>query len=68
MAGCCRCCSLTTAGALGAAGLLADGNTVPAAVALSACVAFAAVNSPLVFPPSPGAEEARRRSAADGVR
>lgn len=29
-------------------------------------MAFAAVNSPLVFPPSPGAEEARRRSAADG--
>ncbi|MGW4151020.1 glutaredoxin domain-containing protein [Streptomyces albogriseolus] len=24
------------------------------------------MNSPLVFPPSPGAEEARRRSAADG--
>ncbi|MFH9174906.1 hypothetical protein [Streptomyces albogriseolus] len=33
---------------------------------LSACVAFAAVNSPLVFPPSLGTEQARRRSAADG--
>ncbi|MFF9331719.1 hypothetical protein [Streptomyces albogriseolus] len=29
-------------------------------------MAFASVNSPLVFSPSPGTREARRRSAADG--
>ncbi|MFH8762198.1 glutaredoxin domain-containing protein [Streptomyces althioticus] len=57
---------LTTAGVLAAAGPLAAGNTVAAAAVLLACVAFAAVNSPLVFPAPLGAEEARRRSAADG--
>ncbi|GGQ49642.1 glutaredoxin domain-containing protein [Streptomyces althioticus] len=57
---------ITAAGVLAAAGPLAGGNTVAAAAVLVACVAFAAVNSPLVFPASPGAEEARRRSAADG--
>ncbi|MBU5944602.1 glutaredoxin domain-containing protein [Streptomyces griseoincarnatus] len=57
---------LTAAGTLSAAGLLADGDTVAAAMVLVACLAFAAVNSPLVFPASLGAEEARRRSAADG--
>ncbi|MEU5466274.1 hypothetical protein AB0H06_32430, partial [Streptomyces althioticus] len=57
---------LTAAGVLGAAGLFTDGNTIAAAAVLTACVAFAVVNSPLVFPASLGAEEARRRSAADG--
>lgn len=57
---------LTAAGASGAAGLLADGNTVTAAAVLLAFVAFATVNSPLVFPAHLGAKEARRRSAADG--
>ncbi|MFF6640190.1 hypothetical protein OIE82_01205 [Streptomyces althioticus] len=57
---------ITAAGVLAAAGPLAGGNTVAAAAVLVACVAFAAVNSPLVFPASPGAEEARRRSMADG--
>ncbi|MFF5340485.1 hypothetical protein ACH46L_07290 [Streptomyces althioticus] len=51
---------------LGAAGLFTDGNTVAAAAVLTACVACAVVNSPLVFPSPLGAEEARRRSAADG--
>ncbi|MFF8521813.1 glutaredoxin domain-containing protein [Streptomyces werraensis] len=57
---------LTAAGASGAASLLADGNTVAAAAVLLAFVAFATVNSPLVFPAHLGAKEARRRSAADG--
>ncbi|MFE7967819.1 glutaredoxin domain-containing protein [Streptomyces cellulosae] len=57
---------LTAAGVLGAAGLLADGNTVAGVVILLAFVGFAMVNSPLVFPASVGSEEARRRSAADG--
>ncbi|MDT6985427.1 glutaredoxin domain-containing protein [Streptomyces lusitanus] len=56
----------TTAGLLGAAGLFADGSTVGAVLVLPAFVAFAVVNSSLVFPPSLGAEEARRRSATDG--
>ncbi len=56
---------LMAVGLLGAAGLFADGSTVGAVLVLTAFVAFAAVNSPLVFPPSLGAE-ARRRSAADG--
>ncbi|MDX3417805.1 glutaredoxin domain-containing protein [Streptomyces cellulosae] len=57
---------LAAAGALGAAGQFADGRTVAGAVVLLVLVGFAVVNSPLVFPASVGAEEARRRSAADG--
>lgn len=57
---------LTAAGLFGSAGLFADGSTVGAVVVLPAFIAFAAVNSPLVFPSSVDAEEARRRSAADG--
>ncbi|MEV7014852.1 glutaredoxin domain-containing protein [Streptomyces sp. NPDC093991] len=57
---------LTAAGVLGAAGLLAHGSTVPAVAALLACLVFAVVNSPLLFPAALGTEEARRRSREDG--
>ncbi|MFH7594546.1 glutaredoxin domain-containing protein [Streptomyces racemochromogenes] len=43
-----------------------DGSPGTAAVCLLAFVALAFVNSPLVFPKSISAEEARRRSAVDG--
>ncbi len=53
-------------GSVAAAGLAARGGPVPAAVFLLMFVLLALVNSPLPFPKSVGAAEARRRSAADG--
>ncbi|MGY4922188.1 glutaredoxin domain-containing protein [Streptomyces sp. 900105755] len=49
-----------------ATGLLVEGSPGTAAVLLLAFLVLAGVNSPLVFPRSIGAEEAQRRSAADG--
>ncbi|MFE6668473.1 glutaredoxin domain-containing protein [Streptomyces sp. NPDC057697] len=49
-----------------AAGSLAGGNPGTAVAVLTVFVLLAAVNSPLFFPRSIGAPEARRRSAADG--
>ncbi len=57
---------LVVAGVGGAAWSAARGEPGAAAVFLGVCVLVAGVNSPLVFPRSVGAEEARRRSAADG--
>ncbi|MFJ4095139.1 glutaredoxin domain-containing protein [Kitasatospora sp. NPDC089913] len=49
-----------------AAGTARSGNPGAAAGVLVAFLALAGVNSPLIFPASVGAEEAQRRSAADG--
>ncbi|MFG2712434.1 glutaredoxin domain-containing protein [Streptomyces goshikiensis] len=49
-----------------AAGLLRQGSPGTAAALLLGFVLLAGVNSPLIFPRSVGALEARRRSAADG--
>ncbi|MGV9890149.1 glutaredoxin domain-containing protein [Streptomyces sp. NPDC003395] len=53
-------------GAALAAVLVLRGEAGSAVAPLSAFLLLAAVNSPLIFPRSVGAEEARRRSAADG--
>ncbi|MFF6997596.1 glutaredoxin domain-containing protein [Streptomyces sp. NPDC008313] len=53
-------------GAAVATGQVVSGNPGEAAALLLLFVLLAGVNSPLVFPRSVGAEEARRRSAADG--
>ncbi|MDT0394900.1 MULTISPECIES: glutaredoxin domain-containing protein [Streptomyces] len=49
-----------------AAGLLLAGRAGAGAALLLVMLLFAGMNSPLVFPRSVGAREARRRSAADG--
>ncbi|MER7948700.1 glutaredoxin domain-containing protein [Streptomyces sp. NPDC096079] len=53
-------------GSLVAAGLVAKGDPGEGALLLVLFALIAGVNSPLVFPRSIGAEEARRRSEADG--
>ncbi|MFG2951477.1 glutaredoxin domain-containing protein [Streptomyces adustus] len=53
-------------GAVLAAGLFLSGSPGDAVVVLLLFALLAAMNSPLVFPRSVGALEARRRSAADG--
>ncbi|WP_203601989.1 glutaredoxin domain-containing protein [Streptomyces sp. SID9727] len=55
-----------TSGAVGAAGLFVWGSTRQAVIILLAFALCAALNSPLVFPRSVSAAEARRRSAVDG--
>ncbi|MEV8589963.1 glutaredoxin domain-containing protein [Streptomyces sp. NPDC051180] len=57
---------LLLTGVLAAAGRAADGAPGGAALLLLLFAALAAATSPLVFPRSIGAAEARRRSAADG--
>lgn len=57
---------IVVAGVAAAAGLHADRNDGGAVVVLLAFVAFAAVNSSLIFPKPAGALEARRRSEEDG--
>ncbi|MFB0617813.1 glutaredoxin domain-containing protein [Streptomyces sp. AGS-58] len=57
---------LLLCGSVVAAGLVSSGSPGPAASVLLLFVLFAGVNSPLVFPRSIGALEARRRSAVDG--
>ncbi|MFE5716398.1 glutaredoxin domain-containing protein [Streptomyces sp. NPDC056501] len=57
---------LLLCGALVAAGRVADGGSVGAVALLLLFVLLAAVTSPLVFPRSTGAAEARRRAEADG--
>ncbi|MFE7114759.1 glutaredoxin domain-containing protein [Streptomyces sp. NPDC057654] len=49
-----------------ATGLIFKGSPGTAAALLVAFLALAGVNSPLIFPRSIGAQEAQRRSAADG--
>ncbi|MFF7585987.1 glutaredoxin domain-containing protein [Kitasatospora purpeofusca] len=53
-------------GSFVAVGLVLSGSPGTAAGLLPAFLALAGVNSPLIFPRSVGAAEARRRSAADG--
>ncbi|MFD9725341.1 glutaredoxin domain-containing protein [Streptomyces sp. NPDC059072] len=57
---------LVLSGAAVAAGKLFSGNPGTAAAVLPAFLALAAVNSPLIFPKSIGAQEAQRLSAVDG--
>ncbi|MEU6273264.1 glutaredoxin domain-containing protein [Streptomyces populi] len=57
---------LVLCGSLVATGLILGGSPGEAAALLLMFSLLAAVNSPLVFPRSIGALEARRRSAADG--
>ncbi|MFK4149620.1 glutaredoxin domain-containing protein [Streptomyces sp. NPDC004065] len=57
---------LVLCGAVAASAQAARGDAGSAAVLLVVFVLLAGVNSPLVFPKSIGAVEARRRSAADG--
>ncbi|MFR0357204.1 glutaredoxin domain-containing protein [Streptomyces sediminimaris] len=57
---------LVLGGSVGAAGMILAGNPAAAAVMLLLFVAFAGLNSPLIFPRPMGAVEAQRRSAADG--
>ncbi|MFI8278744.1 glutaredoxin domain-containing protein [Streptomyces sp. NPDC085929] len=57
---------LVLCGSLIAAGQLSSGAPAAAAALLVVFVLLAGVNSPLVFPKSISAPEARRRSAADG--
>lgn len=53
-------------GSVAAAGLVLAGRPGAATALLLALSAFAGLNSPLFFPRSIGASEARRRSAVDG--
>ncbi|MFB6563086.1 MULTISPECIES: glutaredoxin domain-containing protein [unclassified Streptomyces] len=53
-------------GSVVAAGLVVSGSPGAAAALLLVFVLLAGVHSPLLFPRSIGAPEARRRSAADG--
>ncbi|MFJ8924843.1 Glutaredoxin [Streptomyces sp. LamerLS-316] len=57
---------LVFCGSVVAAGQLAQGSPGRAVAFLLVFVLLAGVNSPLIFPRSIGAAEARRRSAADG--
>lgn len=57
---------LVVCGATVATALFLRGSSGTAVALLAVFVLFAGVNSPLIFPRSIGAEEARRRSAADG--
>ncbi|MER7056183.1 glutaredoxin domain-containing protein [Streptomyces sp. NPDC000351] len=57
---------LVVSGSGAATGLIAQGRLGTAVALLLMFVLLAAVHSPLVFPRSIGALEARRRSAADG--
>ncbi|MFG2307364.1 glutaredoxin domain-containing protein [Streptomyces sp. NPDC048566] len=57
---------LVVCGVFVAGGWTLGGNAGPAAFLLLVFLALAAVQSPLVFPRSVDAEEALRRSAADG--
>ncbi|MFH8889870.1 glutaredoxin domain-containing protein [Streptomyces sp. NPDC017949] len=57
---------LALCGALVSTGLLPGGSPGGAAAFLLVFVLLAGVNSPLVFPRSTGAPEAKRRSAVDG--
>ncbi|MET7871827.1 glutaredoxin domain-containing protein [Streptomyces cyaneofuscatus] len=57
---------LVVCGAAVATALFLRGSPGTAVALLAVFVLFAGVNSPLIFPRSIGAEEARRRSAADG--
>ncbi|MER6443676.1 glutaredoxin domain-containing protein [Streptomyces venezuelae] len=57
---------LVLSGLLVAAGQIAAGSPGTAVALLPAFLALAAVNSPLIFPRSIGAQEAQRRSADDG--
>ncbi|KIF06740.1 membrane protein [Streptomyces sp. RSD-27] len=53
-------------GSVVAAGPFSEGSPGTAAVLLAAFLALAGVNSPLIFPRSVRAEEARSRGAVDG--
>ncbi|MFH9089806.1 glutaredoxin domain-containing protein [Streptomyces sp. NPDC017673] len=57
---------LVLSGSALATGQIWHGNPGTAAALLLAFLAFAGLNSPLVFPRSIGAREAQRRSALDG--
>ncbi|WP_097869912.1 glutaredoxin domain-containing protein [Streptomyces sp. rh34] len=57
---------LVLSGAVVATGLALRGDPVMAAVLLVLFVLFAGMNSPLIFPRTVPAAEARRRSAVDG--
>ncbi|QKZ24298.1 glutaredoxin domain-containing protein [Streptomyces chartreusis] len=57
---------LVVVGSAVATALFLDGSPGTAAALLLVFVLLAGVNSPLIFPRSIGALEARRRSAADG--
>ncbi|MFG2887481.1 glutaredoxin domain-containing protein [Streptomyces sp. NPDC048297] len=57
---------LVLCGAVFATALIVGGSPGAAAVGALAFVVLAGVNSPLIFPSSIGAQEAQRRSAADG--
>ncbi|MET9652900.1 glutaredoxin domain-containing protein [Streptomyces sp. NPDC006460] len=57
---------LVSIGSAVATGLFLRGRPGEAAALLAAFVLLAGVNSPLVFPRSIGATEAKRRSAVDG--
>ncbi|MFE7515077.1 glutaredoxin domain-containing protein [Streptomyces sp. NPDC057540] len=57
---------LAVAGSLVGAGLIAGGSPGEGVVLLVLFLLIASLNSPLIFPGSIGAEEARRRSEADG--
>ncbi|MEU9392919.1 glutaredoxin domain-containing protein [Streptomyces sp. NPDC048324] len=57
---------LVLCGAALAAELALDGSPAQATVVLLVFLVSAAVNSPLIFPKSVKAQEAQRRSAADG--
>lgn len=57
---------LVLCGLVSAPGLILAGNPGAAVLIMLLFVAFAGVNSPLIFPRSVGAMEAQRRSEADG--
>ncbi|MEV5814828.1 glutaredoxin domain-containing protein [Streptomyces mutabilis] len=57
---------LVLSGSAVATGQILKGSPGTAAALLPAFLALASVNSPLIFPRSIGAQEARRRSAVDG--
>ncbi|GAA2819220.1 glutaredoxin domain-containing protein [Streptomyces showdoensis] len=57
---------LVLCGSVVATGMVSKGNLGAGAATLLAFLLLAGVNSPLIFPRSIGAREARRRSAADG--
>ncbi|ALO91412.1 Membrane protein [Streptomyces hygroscopicus subsp. limoneus] len=57
---------LLLSGSALATGQIIKGNPGTAAALLLAFLAFAGVNSPLIFPRSIGAREAHQRSAVDG--
>ncbi|MFF5547843.1 glutaredoxin domain-containing protein [Streptomyces olivaceoviridis] len=57
---------LLLSGSALATGQIIKGNPGTAAALLPAFLAFAGVNSPLIFPRPIGAREAQRRSAVDG--